>query len=314
MRSLKHTQRETWFESKMGHQFLKKSMHNLKKFLEHAEILKKQIGASIKSCWYRGQSNPWPLNTSLARFYKDHYRLDLSIKAINPIEESLYCDYSNQDNNNGGIRNSWDTLASMQHYGVPTRMLDWSESFLVACFFALEKTYDQQKERIIGDDNPTIYFLNPYRLSAESERSDTSILPKEYFKDPKKIWNITLSEKMDYQRNIVLEKQWHFDSPIPIYPPKNNSRIISQQGCFTVHGLSLSPLDEQTVSENSLRKISIKDHRVAKELWQIIELHNISEYYIYRDLDRLGSHIKLRHKPMPNSRMQATGVLPLPDP
>lgn len=282
-------------------------MDNLRKFLNHSDELKKSIGVSIKSCWYRGQSNPWPLNCSLARYYNDSTDIDINIDKIHSIEESLYCDFSQQaDGYNNGEKNSWDLLAAMQHYGVPTRMLDWTESFLVACYFALEESFDIEERKLKPGYEPTIYFLNPYKLSASSKRSDSSTLPESYFKDSKKIWNVTLSQSLDYMHNIVLNRNWHFESPLPIFPPKNNSRIIAQQGCFTVHGLSMAPLDEQGSANHALKKVSIREHKVARELWHMIELHNISEYYIYRDLDRLGNHLRNKHKPMPNKSMQPT--------
>jgi len=46
---------------------------------------------------------------------------------------------------------SWDVLFRMQHHGVPTRLLDWSESFAAALFFALEG----------GSGAFDVWFLDP---------------------------------------------------------------------------------------------------------------------------------------------------------
>lgn len=283
-------------------------MQNLQKFLSKVERLKEKIGVSKKSCWYRGQSKPWPLDCSLARFYTQNRILKIldanasenPALPIHPIEDSLFCDYVHQASESSDFsRNSWDVLASMQHYGVPTRLLDWSESFLVACYFALEHSFDANKGILKDGFDPTIYFLNPYRLSSASVKSASSNLPEALFQDPAKIWNISLSKEFDYLENFISRKTWQFNSPIPIYPPKTNGRIVAQQGCFTFHGLSLLPLDKQHSSRNALVTVSIREHRVARELWQVIQLHNITEYYIYRDRDRLGSHLRRRHQPHP---------------
>lgn len=53
-------------------------------------------------------------------------------------------------------RASWLTL--MQHYGLPTRLLDWSESPLVALYFALSSDEDAKTDA-------AVWVLNPMRLN-----------------------------------------------------------------------------------------------------------------------------------------------------
>jgi len=36
--------------------------------------------------------------------------------------------------------NSWEALADMRHFGIPTRLLDWTEVLLIAVFFALNQS------------------------------------------------------------------------------------------------------------------------------------------------------------------------------
>ena len=64
--------------------------------------------------------------------------------------------------------NSWEVLSVLQHHGVPTRLLDWSESFSVALFFAL---VDEPRD-------PHVWVVNPFLLNKAARFSKQKRIPQ----------------------------------------------------------------------------------------------------------------------------------------
>jgi hypothetical protein len=280
-------------------------MNKLEIFYSRIDSARKEIHASNKSCWFRGQSAGWPLNTSMERYLAEQANrlteLDRAVVDGLPLEESMFCDFLHRNGTYSlNSNSSWEILAAMQHFQVPTRLLDWSESLTIAIFFALVHAYDPKSEKIIDGLQPTIYLLNPYKLSANAKQDKNSKLAEKYLNDRIKIWNTTISRDLDYLQNVIINKEWHFSSPIPIYATWSNPRIAVQQGAFTFQGTDPRSLCAQNVSKDCLRKVYIKDNDLAKALWRHMMQHNITKYHVYRDLDSLAGEIREKYKPMPN--------------
>ncbi len=103
--------------------------------------------------WYRGEQNAsLPLIPSIQRSQK---RLD----AERYITNDFYT-RARQIIDNPPLKHNYAAWVSlMQHYGLPTRMLDWSLSPLIAVFFATE-TYKTR-----SDTDGCVWVLTPGLLN-----------------------------------------------------------------------------------------------------------------------------------------------------
>jgi hypothetical protein len=237
--------------------------------------------------WFRGDEQTYQLLPSLYRGHSNSWAYD---------EENLHERFKVRGTPFQPTRviTEWDWYFLGQHYGLPTRLLDWTENMLVAAYFAIEKKinfldrtdYDKARQLppqspIYDDKSPVIWILDAGSLNAFSCGEDCVLTLGGPRSDVYRISE--LAQKNDGNRY-----------PIAILPAHTNERLAVQQGVFTVHGNERAPLETIVALPSSnvrLAKIVIDRANIA-QIWQELELLGVSKSWLFPGLDSIAQMVK----------------------
>lgn len=184
------------------------------------------------------------------------------------------------------LHDDWEALFFMQHYRVPTRLLDWSENPFISFYFAVMSAKFTVKKggALTFADDAAVWILNPVKWNqhALSHQSyDGGILVT---KD---------TELVGYQPQTTFNKM--NNHPVALYGAHNSPRIVAQRGVFTIFGQNLSPMelayDNATFPDGALIKI-ILDKESLPALRKSILSYGITESVVFPDLDGLAQEMR----------------------
>ncbi len=223
---------------------------------------------------YRGVSDgSYPLITTLNR--ECSHNLELEDHIIRSFKKYGYDELKDIDS-------FWQILATGQHFGLPTRLLDWTYSPLVAAHFVTVNLNDYDKDGAIYciDTHDSIKTL-PDCLKKSLEKRDTS--------------TFTISSLERKARNLR-ELQALSDKPFFLFfePASGDNRMINQYSLFSICSDSKVLVSDLVDEDTSLYKIIIPK-QTKLEIRDKLDYINITERVIYPGLDSVCSWIARRY-------------------
>jgi len=239
---------------------------------------------------FRGQVNDeWELMPKLFRDYpKSTGPNDAEIIEL-ALCENLLC------GEKGPYSNTYDPielLLNLQHFGIPTRLLDWTSDVLIALFFAC---YDENEEYLKRDGNFYIIERSLYpriKINSRDNRNLTEAINKETlddFRSRLRVDEVKLIESVF--KNPRLRVQDGCLMMFPFYPiDLNDNKYV------TLHefhkGRNQFIMRESNRVGTEFEKMWIANKRIDKSfkkaiLYELSEIHGISKETLFVEIPHI---------------------------
>jgi len=170
----------------------------------------------------------------------------------------------------------FDWTFLMQHYGVPTRLLDWSESPLVSLYFAVENW------PATPDTDAALWCLWPTALNQNAniiDKVEGQYIPS--FEDVE-LQGYTVDS---LRQNLRLEL-----FPVATIATRNSARIQAQMGTFTIHHNKKIAI-EDVGDRSHVAKYTIP-HAAREVLADELRLLGMTRFSLFPELASVGSILK----------------------
>ncbi len=170
----------------------------------------------------------------------------------------------------------WEWLFVMQHYGVPTRLLDWTESPLVGLYFAVHEE---------PNANGALWAVLPAELNREANVSGQGADDIPSFDEDSDLMKGYLPSTLAMGGGTSSLR------PLALLAPRNTARSQAQHATFTIAHRDLSPIERIGKKKHIWRYVVRREHKasIREELRRL----NFNRLTLFPELENVGQHAKV---------------------
>ncbi len=250
-----------------------------------------------ESLFYRGHSNREKYKLSPAIFRSSEEQ----IAEPTMFRELLISNAPDFRDDNS----TFEKLVRMQHYSLPTRLLDISTNPLVALYFACKSSPDKSGEVIRFSlkrneikffDSDTVSCLANLAQLADSDKQSISYagsVDQFNAQDPIRKLLHFIKEEKPYFRDAIAAND--LKRIVCVRGKLNNTRIVSQSGAFLIFGLDAT-LPETGNTDIKIDRMTISSSAKTKILGELDELA-LNESTIFPYIENSARYIAGKYRP-----------------
>jgi hypothetical protein len=256
----------------------------IEKKIESMEELIYTLNEFPNNYIFRGHSNQsWKLESTLERILGDRWTPENASLTEKRTIELFRSKFHLYDFTNKEPSSKLQWISLMQHYGVPTRLLDFTESPYIALYFSIESFKPS------SESNFVIYAIDFRNLLKESIS---------FIKQKDKEFTYEYLDILSKQDEIFQEiiDRFSYDILWVTEPTEGNWRLDRQAGCFLTScnlGKKIEEIILLDIYQNvDIQKIIIPNNFYT-HIYTLLKKTNITSKALFGDLSGLGKSIQM---------------------